>query len=711
MILFEEDWDKYPSAIIHYKTRNKSALTLSVLLKKMGIKNNKFFLALHNPELEDVDPRDPNLTYKQKIMVAEECQSNFWYYIREVAMVPVKGSPEPTMLELNRANIALYWLYFVHITILLIQPRQTGKSLSVDELLVWLGDMGLYNSSVDGVTKNTKLRADEIKRLKDILATLPSYLNHRTKKDTNNTEDVTIKALKNVIRFEVAQKDKASALNIGRGITSANVVIDEIAFIYNIDLTLPTILSSMGAAVENSKKNGSPYGRIFYTTAGFLDMPSGEYVYDNIYRRAFRFKETLYDEKDRDAVVSTVLKNSQSEYPLVLVEMNHRALNKTDQWLKENLAAAMANGERAEADYLLKWSRGTANSALNKKIYKILNDSIKDPLYTEISPQGYYIDWYVSEEELASYRNSPFGIGLDTSDGFGSDDIGMILRDPITGEVIGKGKYNNLSLHEFGEFLFWFMDKYRKSVLIIERKSSAMAILDHVVTHMCANDINPFRRIFNWVVNDDKYRDIINLTGDNMYIAYIEHKKEFGYATSGAGRASRSALYGEVLMDSLKTTAEATNDKDLIHQLMRLEEKNGRIDHKLNEHDDLVFGYMLAYWFFTKAANLEVYGFNPSIILSAVSIKDDELKDEHDKKKRAIERQRIIKEMDFLIDRVKNTDDQYVKLKAISRIISLKGQLTDDEIHTLNIEQQLKEIRESKNKKGGDIYEDLLNGY
>ena len=56
MILFYEDWYKQ-NAVIHETTTNLSFIKMSFLLEKLGIKNNKFMLALHQPELLYVDPR------------------------------------------------------------------------------------------------------------------------------------------------------------------------------------------------------------------------------------------------------------------------------------------------------------------------------------------------------------------------------------------------------------------------------------------------------------------------------------------------------------------------------------------------------------------------------------------------------------------------------------------------------------------------------
>ena len=63
MILFYKDWLKYPNAIMHTKTRNRSFYIMAIKYKLMGVKNHAFMLALFDPTLEDVDPFDEeNLT-------------------------------------------------------------------------------------------------------------------------------------------------------------------------------------------------------------------------------------------------------------------------------------------------------------------------------------------------------------------------------------------------------------------------------------------------------------------------------------------------------------------------------------------------------------------------------------------------------------------------------------------------------------------------
>ena len=69
-------------------TKNKSFLDMHHYLKSIGIKNNEFMLTLIDPDLDGIDPHDPNLNmyYKQKVL--RECICNFWYFIREVVRIP-----------------------------------------------------------------------------------------------------------------------------------------------------------------------------------------------------------------------------------------------------------------------------------------------------------------------------------------------------------------------------------------------------------------------------------------------------------------------------------------------------------------------------------------------------------------------------------------------------------------------------------------------
>ena len=70
-----------------FTTKNKSALNLNVLLKKLGVKNNEEHLQIFNPQLIGVDPWDPLLKDNVKLAIIEECMHNYWYVYREVLRI------------------------------------------------------------------------------------------------------------------------------------------------------------------------------------------------------------------------------------------------------------------------------------------------------------------------------------------------------------------------------------------------------------------------------------------------------------------------------------------------------------------------------------------------------------------------------------------------------------------------------------------------
>ena len=72
-----------------FNTKNISALNLHVLLKKLGVKNNKEHLQIFNPSLIGIDPHDPLLKDNVKAAIIQECIHNYWYVYREILLFVV----------------------------------------------------------------------------------------------------------------------------------------------------------------------------------------------------------------------------------------------------------------------------------------------------------------------------------------------------------------------------------------------------------------------------------------------------------------------------------------------------------------------------------------------------------------------------------------------------------------------------------------------
>ena len=703
MILFLEDWNKYPSAVVHTTTANTSWLRLAYVYKQMGIKNHVFHLALHNPNLANIDPWSSDLTQDEIIMIVAECKENPWYFFREVVRIPARGAGDGVPLRANRANISAWWLFFNHITTLLLQPRQTGKTLTETSLTGYIIDIAAVNTDVFVLTKDDALRMKTVQDVKDFLENLPWYLYLKKRSDVYNTEQITIKDLGNVLRTAVAQSSHKAANNVGRGFTIGICMIDEFAFIKNIDITLPVLLATGTQARQIARDNGNPYGTIFTTTAGYLSSPEGSYAY-KVYNDCLPWNEHLLDCQNEDELSDTIKRNSPSGKSYVLCEFSHRQLGYTDEWLRETINNVMADDTKIETEFLNKWQEGNASSPIPKDLLRVINNSVIHEPKTTITTSGYIIRWYVPEHEIRNKLKDRYIImGCDTSDGIGNDDIAMCMRDVSTGEVLAVGVYNETNLIVFANWLVDMLVEYPNITLIIERKSSGVSIIDNLLLLLPAKNIDPFKRIFNWVTNDaninQEYKRIIqtpvNARDPSIYVKY---KKEFGYATSAVGRSSRDNLYGISFNTSVKYTASCVRDKTLIRQLNDLVRKNDRIDHQEGGHDDLVIAWMLPLWMLLQGKNLAHYGIPQRLVLLTVN---ETMIEEEGGEEVMLEREyqmNLSKEINALVEQLKQENNPFKYEILLTKIKRLSKDLNDDMKNKFNIESFLESLRKDKIK-------------
>ncbi len=705
MILFEKDWDDYPTADIHGTTTNKSYLRLAALYKEMGVKNHLFHLALVNPDLKNINPHDPGLTIEEQTMVAIECKINPWYFFREVARVPGRGSAEPTPLLGNRGNIALYWLFFNHITTILLQIRQTGKSLSSDMLDIFLLNIGAVHTSIMLLTKDDVLRSANLARLKDLQSELPPYLNQKTPADISNTEQMTIKRLSNDFKALVPNKSPKMALNIGRGLTVPYSRFDETAFISNIAISMPAALAAGTAVRDIARRNGDYYGTIITTTAGKKDDVDGRFVY-NLMKESAEFTENLFDCTDLEDLEKTIRANSLKGALRVSCIFNHRQLGYTDEWLKRSIEETQSNDEEAIGrDFYNKWSSGSISSPLSPDLADKIRASEREPVYIEVSsPYGYITKWYIQQDSIKQLNeHSHFIMALDTSDAAGGDDIFMVIRNIKTGEVIASGNYNETNLITFSEWLLsWFIN-YSNLTLIIERRSTGSMILDYLLLMLVSRNINPFKRIYNKVVQDrDTDPDRFNQINKSGYIDYnkliVDHKKTFGFATSAIGATSRSDLYGTTLQNSAKLTGDVVYDKTLIDQILGLVIRNGRVDHEDGGHDDGCIAWLLSHWLMTMGRYLDYYGIDSRSILcdNVEKNKTISMTNSYD----YIEQTRIKNKIDSMIDDIKKEKDPWIIQKMESEIKRLYSKYRNENNDNISIDDLMRELKEFRRMNG-----------
>jgi hypothetical protein len=695
-ILFERDWDYYPTAIWDTKTTNKSFLEFSALLKHMGVKNHLFPLALMQPELQGVDPYDPSLSDDIKLKIKIECTFNPWYFIREVMRVPPAAGDTPVKLEANRGNISLWWSFLNHIDYFLVQIRQTGKSLNSDGISVWYQIFGARNSRANLFTKGDLFK-EHIARLKKLRALLPKYLVNIVKKDTDNQKEFTNMSQGNRMVVYIPQKDEEAANNLGRGLTTPYNHVDEIAFLKNVHISLGVMLAGGGAAREEAARNGLPYGNIFTTTAGELDTPEGAYAYDLMTGGA-EWNDAFYDCANTDELYEVVRKQCRNKDAILINgTFNHRQLGKTDAWLRKKIAESRQTGDGVRRDYMNEWTTGNARNPLSKDTLRKIHASVTKPSYLEIDKQDHYsIRWYITREEVETgISRRQMVMGIDTSNAVGRDNITGVIVDISTLEVVGAWTVNDSNLTAFAMWLAKIIVRFQNITIVPESKSTWIGILDTLLLTLPNYKVDPAKRIYSTLV-DAKDESPEAKRRYNEYVGdrdnYRSYRKFFGFPTNSQ---LREIIYGPVLQEAAKKSGAVVRDAKLQSELGRLVERNGRIDHDASGHDDHVISWLLCHWFLTYGKNLDHYGITVSEIKRRVYEAEHKLS--WSEQRRYDDQQSIRDEIGRLSETLGNERNTYERIKLQQRLDLLISKV-DDEFDMEGI-TSIDQIKENSREK------------
>lgn len=697
MILFKEDWDYYPSATPHFETTNKSFLKLAKLYSEMGVDNNLFLLALLHDELRYVDPFSPELSEDQKTKIIVECRYNPWYYFREVVRLP--AGAEPVRFHANRGNISLIWSFYNHIDYMLIQPRQTGKSGSTDCISVNLMYFSMSGGKISLITKDDALRKANIERLKAIRDNLPAWTWQKTRDDADNQTELTYNLLGNSYVTAVSQKTESGALNIGRGNTAQVSHTDEPPFCANIDITLPAALAAGTKAREFAAANNQPYANIFTTTAGKKDTREGKYIYDML------MDGTPFDENFYDAVNLTDLRNKlkrkcAGDRLLINGTWSYDQLGLTREWLFEALANSGAKGEEADRDFFNRWTSGSLSSPLSTELNNAILASEMAPCWSEYTDDDYCIDWFIPENKFDEYiSNTHLVAGLDTSNAVGRDSIALIIVDIRDLSVVGSSVVNETNLINYGNFVADLLIRFRNLTLVIENKSSAQTMIDKITIELPKHGIDPFRRLFNYVVDQSginkEFQSLIQTTmGQRGRYFYDSIKGKLGFQTTGA---TRDALYKEILPEAAKMAHAGVRFKTLSAEIRSLVVKNGKIDHKASGHDDTVIAWLMVFWFIMRGANLSHYGIASNLIRSRVSTTGMTKEEHMDNLERKLQA-RYREELDEKIAQLKTESNSFTISKLEHRIGYLTCQIRSMGGETISIDVILNEAREERRR-------------
>ena len=677
MILFEKDFAEQ-GASVHFDTNNLSFLKMWALLRKMGINNSMFHLALFDKDLTHVDPhdlKDPSIELRQRITF--ESKINPWYFLREVCRITASGMGA-VPYALNRSNLAQAWLFFNSINAFQVMPRQIGKTIGTAALQVWALYIAAHDAAWGMFCRGNKLQYENVDRFKKIRDALPQWMLYQTAADSNNKEGVSYDALNTKLTTFVSQSDKQAAGDQARGQSFFSESWDEVVYYNNIHLSYPSAIAAMDTAAPLAKESGLPAAVIMTSTAGDIDDPRGRWCY-LLACDAFRFTEKLYDCANRDELWSMVHHNSKNDY--VYLEYSYKQLGKDDDWF--NFVTRAKDPKVVAKDYLNQWLHGSDESVFDKDLIERIQAARKDPVaVTNI--ESVIIKWYDDPEKLKkdeNLRNRPYIIGLDTSDNVGADFTTMCMIDPYDLHVVATFCCNTANLYFVTTIIVKFLRDFPRAIFIPERNKNGAFMLDYIFANMRLESFNPLTRIFNKYFQE--YTSDTNVSNLNYEDGTV--RKNFGFSTTAS---SRNILYSSVLMNALNLVGDRLNDNALIDQISGLTMKNGRVDHSVTGHDDLLIAFLLAVYFVLFGLHHNLYGIRPDEIMCQVR-QDGELIDADEKKTMLLAHEQIRD----LRQRIKNSADnpmvQQVYKRELQKLVSVYGEIPQEDDKSLKPMDQI----------------------
>lgn len=576
----------------HMSTNNKSFLEVHKFLEDLGVQNNKFMLALIDPDLASIDPHDPNLSRQMKTKVLRECLHNPWYFFREVVRIPDSGQATGVKFELSRGNLALIFCLMLNLNTFLEMPRQTGKTISSLCWYLYLFNFGTANAEMSFLNKKMDDSKLNLQRIREIRELLPSYLkmdqafapDGSKVRGKNNVETLQHPVNSNRIRTVPSARNKVAAASLMRGRTTPIIYIDEYGFIQYNSIIYTNMVPAWNTAARNAERNKTPYGMLVTTTPGLLTTDEGQEAF-TMKETATPFSERWYD-LSKDQILDIIESNTNSNF--VYIRYTYQQLGKSEQWFKNLCVTMRKDWDAIRREVLLEWSNSTENSPFRAEDLDIIKGLVRQPIQTVLLLNKYELRIY----EKLNLKYPPL-VGVDVSGGYQRDSSAITVVDSFTTRVTAELNSNFISTPELANIIHQIVANWMPNAVVnIERNGGFGS---SVIARLLQTSIrkNLFYSIKDKVIEERVYGTAIHKK--------TQKTKVYG---SDSTKAERERLM-EILRDRVEYHKDKIISPIIYDELCGLEvKKNGKIEHSTNTHDDQVFSWLWALYIYYCGGDL-----------------------------------------------------------------------------------------------------------
>lgn len=605
---------------VHYQwnTKNKSFIDLHKDLKKLGIKKNKFFLALYDTALMDVDPFAMVVPLELQARIAREIIRNPWYYLREIARIPVDGKPicpgggSPFLIDRN--SLASWYLFLNGIDHYDSKPRQCGKTQNALQEINYAYNFGAISANILLANKDLTLNKMNLARLKAQRDMLPIYLqaknvfdidSRKILKETSNVTSMKNPITKNNIILLPTANSEAKADGLGRGYTAALQLWDEFDWTaYNTKI-IDCSVFAYNTASDKAKENKSLYGRIFTSTPGNIDSRDGqtaeEFIKGNPETGARGM--LVWDDHMLDMDIKQLynIVHSKSYNGIVFVEHNWKQLKKSYEWYEKACEGVRYNPEQIAREINLLRLRGTTRSPFKRTdIMYLINNMMEAKENVDYSENLCPIRIYSPIN-----KNTTYILSIDPAEGLSGDNMAMVLINPYTEKPVAEFESPYITQPKMAKLVIRFLDTYcPKSVIVVEN-NKGRELIHCLLESRYANNV--------WYDSDKiEAKESINHDAPDT-----SREKALGFNTNPK---TRPILYN-ILEDLVTEEPEKVCTKLLVDSVCALEKgPTGRIAAASGKHDDMVMAYLIGICVRRNATNIEDWGILPGTVDPAEKI-------------------------------------------------------------------------------------------
>lgn len=586
-----------------FSTKNTSFLELYKDLYSLGIKNNKFFLAIYDRSLIGINPFSEALPLSVILRIIIECMRNPWYWLREICRVPQDGSPiEPgggSCFLIDRSSAASWYCFINYIDHYLCKPRQTGKTHCALSEIDYAYTFGSKSATILFANKDAENNKMNLYRLKCHRDMLPRYMQMKTTvdmvgnliKEKNSVTAIRNPVNNNSIKLLPRANSKDSAMTCGRGATSSLMYFDEWDFIPFNTTIMDSAAFAYSRARENSLAAGSIACRLFTSTPGDLDSRDGAAATEWL-DHTLKWDDTFYDipiEKLRNMVSDVQSKRNG----IMWIEHSWKQLKKTQKWFEDQCRLVSWNLETIAREIELRRLHGSSMSPFKREDIMYIQRNKRKPIgEIDLSKNLCPFKFYKKMK-----KSVPYFICIDPSEGLALDNNAVEIESPYTLEVVCEMRNPYISQRDLSKMIVQFMDLFCPNALLIIENNKGRELIN------CLRETKYATRV--WYDSGKMLEISEKLDKYGVQAREALERRAYGVSTN---TASRSIMMGilERMMDEEKRKFVSEYVVDDISALIRT--SSGKIEAAPGQHDDNIMAYLFGPYIKFNSNNLADFG-------------------------------------------------------------------------------------------------------